>query len=158
GRGALRRARRESVVRRWRLRLLALLVVAAACSKEPPLVSRPGNAPAGLVLRNVRIFDAPHAQVQSGQWGGVVRDGRIATIARAGVAAAGLVEIDGAGGTLLPGLVDVHAHVGTSSGPPSEATKLPDLDGNLAAFLYAGVTTTLDLGALTPAIFGTRDA
>jgi imidazolonepropionase-like amidohydrolase len=138
--------------------LLALLALAVACGKEPPLVSRPSSAPAGLVLRNVRIFDAPHAKVESGQWDVVLRDGRIATIARPGVAAAGLVEIDGAGGTLLPGLVDVHAHVGSSSGPPSEATKLPDLQGNLAAFLYAGVTTALDLGALTPAIFATRDA
>src|SRR6185369_56738 len=78
-------------------------------------------------------------------------------IAERGIAAAGLREIDGRGGTLLPGLVDAHAHVGASANPPGRFA-LPDLQGNLAAYLYAGVTTALDLGDLSPDIFRTRDA
>src|SRR5206468_12233850 len=34
---------------------------------------------------------------------------------------------------------------------------LPDVGENLAAFLYAGVTTVLDLGSLSPAVFRERE-
>src|SRR5262249_36018348 len=60
------------------------------------------------------------------------------------------------GGTLLPGLIDVHVHTGGGSSPPWQ-TQLPAQEENLGAFLYAGVTTVLDAGALTPAIFQLRE-
>ena len=136
---------------------LAALIAVAACGREPPLVSRPPGAPRSLVVRNVRVFDAPRASVLESARDVVVRDGRIAAVGAPGVVAPGLPEIDGKGGTLLPGLVDVHAHTGSTSGPISQVTKLPDVDRNLAAFLYAGVTTVLDLGSLTPAVFRLRE-
>src|SRR5204863_4283915 len=74
-----------------------------------------------------------------------------------GTAAPGLVELDGRGATLLPGLVDVHTHVGSAPNPPGQVGALPDVPANLAAFLYAGVTTALDLGNLSPAVFRERD-
>lgn len=137
-----------------RATLVALLAL-AACSHEPLLVSRPTDAARSFVIRNVRVFDAPRATLLAGVHDVVVRGGRIAGIASPGVPAPGLREIDGAGGTLLPGLIDIHAHTGTSSDPPGKVT-LPDIPGNLAAFLYAGVTTVLDLGSLTPDVFRER--
>src|SRR5262249_36161585 len=77
-----------------------------------------------------------------------------AAIDQPGVAAAGLPEIDGGGETLLPGLVDVHTHTGSTAAPPWSIGVLPDVGANLGAYLYAGVTTVLDLGNLTPAVFG----
>src|SRR5438552_3595154 len=133
----------------------ALLVLATACSREAPLVSRAPGASRSVVLRNVRVFDAPRAVVAEGLRDVVVRDGRIAAVAPPGVVAGGIAELDGHGGTLLPGLVDVHTHTGASAYPPWQVV-FPDVQDNLAAFLYAGVTTVLDLGNLTPEVFRER--
>jgi imidazolonepropionase-like amidohydrolase len=139
------------------VRLVLALAAFAACSHEPRLVSREPGAARSLVVRNVRVFDAPAARLADGLRDVVVRDGRIAAVDPPGVAAPGLREIDGRGGTLLPGLVDVHTHTGSTPAPPWQVGTLPDVDANLAAFLYAGVTTVLDLGSLTPAVFRTRE-
>ncbi len=101
------------------------------------------------------MFDARHATLLDGPRDVVVRGGRIAAVSPPGVPAPGLRELDGAGSTVIPGLIDIHAHTGTSPDPPGSVT-LPDIPGNLAAFLYAGVTTVLDLGSLTPDVFRER--
>lgn len=141
------------------LRAGALLTLAFApsCARTPPLVSRPPGASRALVVRSVRVFDARAATLLDGLRDVVVRDGRIAAVGPAGIDAGGLPEVDGRGGTLLPGLVDVHTHTGSTPNPPTEVSRLPDVDANLAAYLYAGVTTVLDLGNLAPAVFRTRE-
>lgn len=131
-------------------------MLAASCARERPLVSRPADTSRSLVLRNVRVFDAPRAKLLEGPRDVVVRDGLIEGILSPGSSAEGLREIDGHGGTLLPGLVDLHTHTGGSSQPPWRFA-LPDVAANLAAYLYAGVTTVLDLGSLSPEVFRERD-
>jgi len=138
-----------------RAAVVAVAALAAACSHPAPLVSRPASASRSLVVRNVHVFDAPAATRGEALQDVVVRDGRIAAIAAPGTDGAGLPEIDGKGGTLLPGLVDAHTHTGASAEPAGHIA-LPDLAANLAAYLYAGVTTVLDLGGLTPAVFRER--
>jgi imidazolonepropionase-like amidohydrolase len=140
-----------------RLALVALLACAAGCTHDAPLVARAPSGSRTVVVRNVRVFDAPRAQLLDGPRDVFVRDGIIRTVDPPGVYAPGAVEIDGRGGTLLPGLVDVHTHTGSTPRPPWQVGKLPDIGENLAAFLYAGVTTVLDLGNLSPAVFRTRD-
>jgi len=120
-----------------------------------PLVSLPPGASRSVVLRNVRVFDAPRATLLEGLRDVVVRDGRIDAVGSPGLAAPDLPEIDGRAGTLLPGLVDVHTHTGSSPYPPWRVA-FPDVGENLAAFLYAGVTTVLDLGSLSPEVFRER--
>jgi len=137
------------------LALLLLAVLLAGCGGHDFVTRAPNARPSG-VIRNVRVFDAPHAALLDGLRDVVVREGRIVAVASPGVAAAGLAEVDGHGGTLLPGLVDVHTHTGGSASP-SWHVELPAQEENLRAFLYAGVTTVLDAGALTPAIFELRD-
>src|SRR5262249_17554991 len=144
----------RAVVRRA---IFITLLSLTSCTREPPLVSRSPTASRALVVRNVRVFDAPRAAVLDGPRDVVVRDGRIAAIAEPGIAAPGLTELDGRGATLLPGLVDVHTHVASAPNPPGQVGALPDPKANLAAFLYAGVTTVLDLGNLAPAVFRERD-
>ena len=95
-----------------------LLALAAACAREAPLVSRPPGAPRSVVVRNVRVFDAPRATLAEGLRDVLVRDGRIDAVGPPGLPARDIPEIDGRGGTLLPGLVDVHTHTGSSSYPP----------------------------------------
>lgn len=134
---------------------LTLAILLVGCGGHE-FVTRTAAGQPACVIRNVRVFDAPRAALLDGLRDVIVRDGRIAAVAAPGVAAPGLVEVDGHGGTLLPGLVDVHTHTGGGSSPPWH-TALPAQEENLGAFLYAGVTTVLDAGALTPAIFQLRD-
>jgi imidazolonepropionase-like amidohydrolase len=140
---------------------LATLASLAACSREAPsrLVSRPTDGARSVVIRNVRIFDAPTGALLDGLRDVVVGDGRIVSIAAAGGAGRDgeARTIDGHGGTLVPGLVDVHTHTASTPGPPWKLRGLPDVEDNLAAYLYAGTTTVLDLGSLTPAVFRERD-
>src|SRR6185436_8656281 len=60
-----------------------------------------------FTITNVRVFDGsrviPEATV-------VVRDGRIRAVGPNVVPPSGLPVIDGTGSTLLPGLIDAHAH------------------------------------------------
>ena len=134
---------------------IVLACLLAGCGRHAFVTAAP-QAPSSFVIRNVRVFDAPHAALLDGPRDVVVRDGRVAAVVAPGAAAAGLTEVDGHGGTLLPGLVDVHTHTGGSASPPWRSD-LPDTEENLGAFLYAGVTTVLDAAALTPAIFDLRD-
>ena len=134
---------------------LVLVMWLAGCGGHD-FVTRAPNAGSSCVIRNVRVFDASQAALLDGLHDVVVRGGRIASVSPPGTAAPGLIEVDGHGGTLLPGLIDVHTHTGGSASPPWQ-TQLPAQEENLGAFLYAGVTTVLDAGALTPAIFQLRE-
>ncbi|MFG3016193.1 amidohydrolase family protein [Streptomyces cinerochromogenes] len=80
-------------------------------------------------IRGARVFDGEHIR---GITDVVVEDEIIAAI---GTEAGGRadVEIDGRGGTLLPGLIDAHTHV---------------FDGSLAEALRYGVTTEIDMFCL----------
>ncbi|MGH8181773.1 MAG: amidohydrolase family protein [Steroidobacteraceae bacterium] len=80
-----------------------------------------------FAIRDVRVFDGnatlAHANV-------VVRAGRIEAVAAGAVIPAGMRTLDGRGRTLLPGLIDSHAHV---------------FPGARADALRFGVTTVLDM-------------
>jgi len=86
-----------------------------------------GAAAAPVLIRNARIFDGqrlrPAADV-------LLADGRIKSVAPKIQAPAGAAEIDAAGGTLLPGFIDAHAH--------------PYTDALQQALLF-GVTTELSM-------------
>ena len=106
--------------------LLALVTLAVACVSPAP-AQVPPAAPEVWLIRGVRVFDGetmlPKATV-------LVRAGHIADISAELAAPREAVEIDGAGMTLLPGLLDAHAHV-----------RGPALRDELAF----GVTTVLDM-------------
>lgn len=84
-----------------------------------------------LWMENVRIFDPASGEV--GPVSTVVVDGERITRVLAGNAAppGGQVVIDGEGGTLVPGLHDMHSHSSLRSG---------------LFYLAAGVTATRDMG------------
>ncbi|WP_120521165.1 metal-dependent hydrolase family protein [Arthrobacter celericrescens] len=85
-----------------------------------PVRTDPGQSRSqSVVLRNARILD-----VESGELGAprtvVARDGRIAEISESSRTVADAVEIDLGGLTVLPGLIDAHAHVTQASGDFNE--------------------------------------
>jgi imidazolonepropionase-like amidohydrolase len=82
-----------------------------------------------FTIRDVRVFDGEktieHRTV-------IVEDGKIARVGGPSTSASGPV-IDGAGKTLIPGLIDAHVHVGG------------DTKSSLNQSLMFGVTTELDM-------------
>lgn len=83
---------------------------------------------ATLLFRNARVFDGTRVIAQSDV---LVRDGRIAAVAPGIGVPEGAQVIDASGKTLLPGLIDAHAHVWTRD--------------MLKQQLMFGVTTVLDM-------------
>lgn len=89
------------------------------------------DVPDPILIRNARVFDAERAALGPPR-DVYVRGGRFAAIYDAGSEAHGARTVFDAGGrVLLPGLFDMHAHVGPWDGPQH---------------LAAGVTTARDMG------------
>jgi len=123
-----------------------LLVVfgLGGCGEEQPLVELDPSGP--TVIQNVTVFDATSGNRLNRRdvW---VQGDQITKIGATGrqELAANAVVVDGEGRTLLPGLIDAHVHVTNTDAPPG-VLELPDAERALQKFLYAGITTVLDLG------------
>jgi imidazolonepropionase-like amidohydrolase len=86
------------------------------------------------VIRNARVFDAENARLHDGLRDVYIQRGRIIAITRSDAPLEGFTparQLDAAGRVLLPGLYDMHGHVGRWGGGLN---------------LAAGVTTTRDVG------------
>jgi imidazolonepropionase-like amidohydrolase len=100
-----------------------------------------------LVIRDARIVDGTGSTLERGTI--VVRDGRIATISAGATDTEGLPEIDAAGMTAIPGLIDTHRHdlIVDLAAPRSEADLAAALEseipGNLRTLLDEGFTTIM---------------
>src|SRR5262245_17180062 len=142
-------AMNESATPLNRLAVLFLLLVAclaAAAAQEHP-------RPAAVLFEDVRIFDGKSAQL-SGPTNVLVRGNKIQTISSAPIQVDGsdTTRIEGAGRTLMPGLIDMHWH--TMFVRPSHTEILIwDLGfANLVAgaeatdTLMRGFTTVRDMG------------
>lgn len=139
--------------------LVVALAMLAACGKtRPPLVTKPSGPPPPTLIANVAVFDGDGAATTPGR-DVLLVDGRIARIAAAGTidAPSGALRVDGAGATLLPGLVDMHGHIEAAS-EPAWLGKFPDAPRNLERYLYCGVTTVFDPAGSAPDVFDHRDA
>jgi imidazolonepropionase-like amidohydrolase len=139
-------------LRRQAVRALALLGLACGTG-SPELVRWPEARPDAVLVRRVAVLDVEAGRVEQDR-DVLIAEGRIAAIGIGGQlsAGAGGEVIDGRGATLLPGLIDSHAHVTLGRGPSWEFS-LPDPEGNLRAYLYAGVTGVFDPGDSTPEAF-----
>ena len=120
--------------------ILCCIALTASCSEiQLASVTTAENEPRNTLFRDVTVFDGKS----------VLRHHDVLVVGRAieVVAPAGEVnapeatrEIAGHGRTLLPGLVDSHAHL-FSAGEKGVPPPSPEAIGH--AFLYAGVTTIL---------------
>jgi len=95
------------------------------------LASRLTHAmPAAFCLKNFAVLDVDAGRIASGQTVRV-EDGIVAAVgADKAIDCRGLASIDGQGRTLMPGLWDMHVHIGIDDGP---------------LHIAAGVTTVRDL-------------
>jgi imidazolonepropionase-like amidohydrolase len=134
-------------------------------ARLPALLAAPPAGVTPLWLTNARLLDgtgaAPrdHASV-------LVREGRIVAVADGGPDGPGdSVTIDLEGRTLMPGLVDAHAHVLAKLPAPDEGAE-PLLPGtaahvvaaHLAEALRRGVTTMRDVGSYGNTVVEARQA
>lgn len=110
-----------------------------------------------IFIKNVTVIDGLGNQPVVGQ-DILIKDGKITAITATGKTSppTGARLINGGGLTALPGLIDMHYHLkgGWSGGnamqkkyPPSELLTHKAIQQGLAAMLYAGVTTGLDMGS-----------
>ena len=121
---------------RGRYRVLDVRSGRAITSDIAPVFTVP-SAAASVLIRNVRVIDGtgrPPTEPQDV----LLQGGRIARMASAGSlrTTSGVQVIDGWGKTLMPGLIDMHAHMDGAS-----------IAGPSPGFLYYGVTAARDLGS-----------
>ena len=126
--------------------LLAPALVAQPRTISPtvrPFVSHDG---AVIAIRGVRVIDGTGAAPREGQTV-VIRGDRIAAVGAAGAVAvpADAQVIDGAGHTLIPGLVGLHDHMYYSSAAGGSMKMM--LQSYPRLFLGAGVTTVRTAGS-----------
>ncbi|MBS1148572.1 MAG: amidohydrolase [Myxococcaceae bacterium] len=131
------------------LRPLLALVLLCGCPAShvyPALIRGPATpASVPLVFHDVRVFTATEAGVLEHQDVVVVGDRIVSIAATGGALAPNARLIEGAGKTLLPGLVDFHVHLTGTPSPPWHVV-FPDLDHTAHSLLYAGITTVQDVG------------
>lgn len=108
--------------------LLALLLAGLLMSITP------GARAETWVLKNVHVVDVTTGDVAEDR-AVVIADGRIDAVVPGFQAPPGLRTVDGAGGWLIPGLAEMHAHV------PSDAQGAQRTQDVLSLFLANGVTT-----------------
>lgn len=123
--------------------LLAALLLALPAHGQPP--------PPETLFVNVRLFDG-RSKALSGPTNVLVRGNRIAAIGAAASAGPGATVIEGAGRTLMPGLIDAHAHIMLAE-LPEVALLTADIGfvnivaaGTARTMLMRGFTSVRDLG------------
>jgi quinoprotein glucose dehydrogenase len=131
------------------LRCLALLLVAAVSADATDAKN------GALILRAARVLDGRGATLRDAEV--VIEAGRIVSVGRAGAAATG-TRIDLGSLTLLPGLIDAHAHVTwyfnregrlhAEGDGDTPAQLLLSAAENARATLWAGFTTIQSPGSI----------
>ncbi len=103
-----------------------------------------------ILIQNARIFVGNGTVVEHGAV--LVRNGKITQIFNtppSNPKALNAEIIDAAGKTLMPGLIDMHVHIGAPGGVYSDMKKYGDASlarRRLAAYLYSGVTAVRSTG------------
>ena len=133
--------------------------VAYWATRRAPLVTLEGQGRPPLLIQNVRVIDVITGSAAPGR-DVLIKDGLISAVGPhdpKGEPPEGGRVIPGAGLSLIPGLIDVHCHVGASPQMPWQVG-LPDPELNLERLLFSGVTRVFDPGAAAPDIFELREA
>jgi imidazolonepropionase-like amidohydrolase/ABC-type multidrug transport system permease subunit len=145
----------------WVLAALApffLLGVYQSWSREDlskaKILARDMSRGRSWLIQNARIFVGDGKVIESGSV--LIRKGKIAEIYEGAAPDAKTLKaeaIEAAGKTILPGLIDVHVHLGASGGFYEDQSKSYDpknAEHELQAYLYSGVTAVRSAGDLVP--------
>ncbi|MFK7732537.1 MAG: amidohydrolase family protein [Pseudomonadales bacterium] len=140
--------------------LLSAIALSGCMSKEadsPIAVSKAELGEQTILIQDVSVFNSDTLELRPNQ-DVLVQDTTIAAVAPTGSLSKqqNAHIIDGQGATLVPGLIDMHGHVSTTTGP-SWKIALPNPEDNLRAYVYAGITTVFDPGDSSEDAFSRRD-
>lgn len=141
--------------------LVFLLTTLTACiemeADSPISVSRVELDNRPIFIQDVAVFDSEFLRVLPNQ-DVLLQGSTIASVAPSGSRPQpeGAHVISGAGATLVPGLIDMHGHIATTTGPSWEFS-MPNPEDNLRAYAYAGVTTVFDPGDSSDEAFSRRE-
>ena len=123
-----------------------LLLFLSACTDVTPTVqvSFKHIDSSTIVIQKVSVFDSQNLQIHANQ-DVVIQSDKIVSVSEHNPRAnwPNAHFIDGSGATLVPGLIDMHGHIATTT-KPSWEFGLPTPNANLAAYAYSGVTTVFD--------------
>ncbi len=136
------------------MKWLWVALAVCSCASQLPLVQAAQARRGPNCISGARVYDGTSDHL----WAPMditLALGRIESISPA-AAVPDPACVDGTGKTLMPGLIDSHAHVGLTAGLPPWELSLPDVERQLTMFTYSGVTTTLIAGA-APALADALD-
>jgi imidazolonepropionase-like amidohydrolase len=131
----------------------------------PALLAAPPTGATPIRLANARLIDGSGAPPRAGATV-LVRDGRIAAVETGGEDPPGdWATIDLEGRTLMPGLIDAHAHIIAKLPAPAQGAE-PLLPGtgahvvaaHLSEALRRGITTIRDVGSYGSVVVEARQA
>jgi imidazolonepropionase-like amidohydrolase/ABC-type multidrug transport system permease subunit len=115
-----------------------------------------------LLIRDARLFLGDGNVIEQGAV--LVKDGKIAEVYTGAAPDPKTLKaeaIDAAGKTLMPGLIDVHIHLGSPGGfyGSGDEYVIPDkaFPRELAAYLYSGVTAVKSVGDVLDAVLKARE-
>jgi imidazolonepropionase-like amidohydrolase len=100
-----------------------------------------------FLIRGARIFTGAGKVIESGSV--LVKGGKIAEVYTGAAPEQKGDVVEAAGKTLLPGLIDIHVHLGASGGSYESLASFDptnDMPRKLAAYLYSGVTAVKSVG------------
>jgi len=121
-------------------------------------VEWPADPVPSLLIRDVSVVRV-ETGVREMNRDVLVLEGRIAAIESAGSIPVGKSRtLDGRGGSLVPGLIDMHGHVTLPRGPLWSKESRGDPEANLRSYLYSGVTTVFDPSDSTGEAVSRREA
>lgn len=118
------------------------------------------GAQGSLAIRNVTLIDGGGGEPLR-EATVLVANGRIVLIGEGGTLeiSEGVEVIDGRGKTLVPGIINLHGHVGLTMGlaQAQEHYTRENVVANLRTYAAYGVTTTTSLGTDLDVVLGVRD-
>jgi imidazolonepropionase-like amidohydrolase/ABC-type multidrug transport system permease subunit len=125
------------------------------------VVDRQAARKRSRLFTNVRVFVGNGTVVPNGAV--LVRDGKIVQLFGTPPADTKQFDasiIDSAGKTLMPGMIDMHVHLGAPGGVYKDLTKYGADQGQrrLAAYLYSGVTAVRSVGDMLDPVLKYRKA
>ncbi len=114
--------------------------------EEARMQARAEHRNSNFIVDNVRIFVGDGRVIERGRV--LVRRGRIAEVSDSTTGALPLEAevINGAGKTLLPGLIDMHVHLGASGFADAGGDEKDPEAVRLMDYLYCGVTAVRSVG------------
>jgi imidazolonepropionase-like amidohydrolase/ABC-type multidrug transport system permease subunit len=151
----------------WILAVLApflLMGVFQAYSKQniakAKLLDRQASRDRAVLFQNVKIFVGDGTVIQNGAV--LLKNGKIAKVfdsPPAEVKSLNARVADQSGKTLMPGLIDMHVHIGAPGGVYSDPVKYADPLADkrrLASYLYSGVTAVRSTGDFLNTVLALR--